>query len=148
MWRYRELMPLFDGEQPVTLGEGLTPLIHAERSAPASASTRLFVKDESLNPTNSFKARGLSAAITRAKCLGATTLAVPTAGNAGNAIAAYAAAAGLQCEGLHAEATSSAVHRRMPALRRGRHARRRPDHRRRPHRRRTARRSAGTTSRR
>ena len=75
MWRYRELMPLFDGEEPVTLGEGFTPLIHARAARRArSASTRLYIKDESLNPTNSFKARGLSAAVTRAQHLGATTL--------------------------------------------------------------------------
>ncbi len=95
MWRYRELLPLFDGEEPVTLGEGWTPLIHATRLGQDLGIERLFVKDESLNPTNSFKARGLSAAVTRAKCLGATTLSVPSAGNAANAMAAYAAAAGL-----------------------------------------------------
>lgn len=95
MWRYRELMPLFDGEDPVTLGEGWTPLIHAVRLGGDLGLERLFVKDESLNPTNSFKARGLSAAVTRAFHLGATTLSVPSAGNAANALAAYAAAAGL-----------------------------------------------------
>jgi threonine synthase len=95
MWRYRELLPLFDGEAPVTLGEGWTPLIHAARLGRDLGIERLFVKDESLNPTNSFKARGLSAAVTRAWHLGATTLAVPSAGNAANAMAAYAAAAGL-----------------------------------------------------
>jgi threonine synthase len=98
MWRYRELMPLFDGEQPVTLGEGWTPLIHAARLGTDLGLTRLFVKDESLNPTNSFKARGLSAAVTRAACLGARILSVPSAGNAANAVAAYAAAAGLQAK--------------------------------------------------
>jgi threonine synthase len=95
MWRYRELMPLFDGEQAVSLGEGWTPLIHAQRLGAALGLSRLFVKDESLNPTNSFKARGLSAAVTKAKSLGATTLSVPSAGNAANAMAAYAAAAGI-----------------------------------------------------
>ena len=60
MWRYRELMPLFDGEEPLTLGEGWTPLIHATRLGARLGLERLFVKDESLNPTNSFKARGLS----------------------------------------------------------------------------------------
>lgn len=95
MWRYRELMPLFDGESPITLGEGWTPLIHARRLGAALGLTRLFIKDESLNPTNSFKARGMSAAVTRAARLGARVLSVPTAGNAGNALAAYAAAAGL-----------------------------------------------------
>jgi threonine synthase len=86
MWRYRELMPLFDGEAPLTLGEGWTPLIHATRLGEALGIERLFVKDESLNPTNSFKARGLSAAVTRARYLGVRTLSVPSA-NAANAMA-------------------------------------------------------------
>jgi threonine synthase len=98
MWRYRELLPLFDGEAPVTLGEGFTPLFHARALGATLGLERLFIKDESLNPTNSFKARGQSAAITRAKYLGAKTIALPTAGNAGNAAAAYSAAAGLACE--------------------------------------------------
>ena len=98
MWRYRELMPLFDGEEPVTLGEGFTPLIHARALGARLGLERLYIKDESLNPTNSFKARGQSAAITRAARLGATTIALPSAGNAGNAAAAYSAAAGLACE--------------------------------------------------
>jgi threonine synthase len=98
MWRYRELMPLWDGESPITLGEGWTPLLHARRLGADLGLTRLFVKDESLNPTNSFKARGLSAAVTRAVALGATTLSVPSAGNAANAMAAYAAAAGVHAK--------------------------------------------------
>src|SRR5262245_7214502 len=98
MWRYRELMPLFDGEEPVTLGEGFTPLVHARSLGAALGLDRLYIKDESLNPTNSFKARGQSAAITRALYLGAKTIALPTAGNARNAAAAYSAAAGLACE--------------------------------------------------
>ena len=96
MWRYCELMPLFDGEQPVTLGEGFTPLIHAQALGAQLGLARLFVKDESLNPTNSFKARGQSTAITRARALGAAVISLPSAGNAGNAAAAYAARAGLQ----------------------------------------------------
>src|SRR5688500_9109041 len=96
MWRYRELLPLFDGEQPLTLGEGWTPLIHARRLGAELGLERLLVKDESLNPTNSFKARGLSAAVTRAAHLGARVLSVPSAGNAANAMAAYAAAAGIE----------------------------------------------------
>jgi threonine synthase len=95
MWRYREIMPLFDREAPVTLGEGWTPLIHARRLGERLGMRRLYVKDESLNPTNSFKARGLSAAVTRALYLGARTLSVPSAGNAANAVAAYGAAAGI-----------------------------------------------------
>jgi threonine synthase len=98
MWRYRELMPLLAGDVPVTLGEGFTPLPRADRLGQELGLEQLFIKDESLNPTNSFKARGLSAAITRAKFLGAETIALPTAGNAGNAAAAYAAAAGLACQ--------------------------------------------------
>jgi threonine synthase len=98
MWRYREMMPLFAGESPVTLGEGFTPLFHARSLGASIGLDRLYIKDESLNPTNSFKARGQSAAVTRAKYLGAKTIALPTAGNAGNAAAAYSAAAGLACE--------------------------------------------------
>jgi threonine synthase len=98
MWRYREMLPIYDGESPVTLGEGFTPLFHAQRLGASLGLDRLYIKDESLNPTNSFKARGQSAAITRAKYLGAQTIALPTAGNAGNAAAAYSAAAGLACE--------------------------------------------------
>jgi threonine synthase len=98
MWRYREMMPLLPGDQPVTLGEGMTPLFHATRLGATLGLDRLFIKDESLNPTNSFKARGQSAAITRARALGAETIALPTAGNAGNAAAAYSAAAGLKCQ--------------------------------------------------
>ncbi len=96
MWRYRELLPLFDGEEPLSLGEGWTPLLHARRLGRALGLERLFVKDESLNPTNSFKARGLSAAVTRAAGLGAAVLSIPSAGNAANAMAAYAALAGLE----------------------------------------------------
>jgi len=98
MWRYREMLPLLPGDEPVTLGEGFTPLFHARRLGETLGLDRLYIKDESLNPTNSFKARGQSAAITRAKALGATTIALPTAGNAGNAAAAYSAAAGLECQ--------------------------------------------------
>jgi threonine synthase len=102
MWRYREVMPLLDTpsglEEPVSLGEGWTPLFHARRLGESLGLERLLVKDESLNPTNSFKARGLSAAVTRAKYLGARTLSIPTAGNAGNAMAAYAAKAGLEAK--------------------------------------------------
>jgi threonine synthase len=98
MWRYRELMPIFGDEEPVTLGEGFTPLLHAPSLGRRLGLERLYVKDESLNPTNSFKARGQSTAITRARGLGMTTVSVPTAGNAGNAMAAYAARAGLEAK--------------------------------------------------
>jgi threonine synthase len=96
MWRYLEVMPLFDGEDPITLGEGWTPLVHARRLGESLGVPSLYIKDESLNPTNSFKARGLSAAVTRARLLGARTLSVPSAGNAANAMAAYAARCGLE----------------------------------------------------
>jgi len=102
MWRYSELMPLLntsgrggERESPVSLGEGWTPLIRTRRLGKALGLEQLYVKDESLNPTNSFKARGLSAAVTRAFYLGAKVLSIPTAGNAGNAMAAYAARASL-----------------------------------------------------
>lgn len=98
MWRYRELMPIFAEETPVSLGEGFTPLVRADRLGARLGMDRLFIKDESLNPTNSFKARGQSAAITRARGLGVSTVSVPSAGNAGNATAAYAARAGLRAE--------------------------------------------------
>jgi threonine synthase len=95
MWRYRELLPIFDDEQPVTLGEGFTPLIHARTLGGHLGLSGLYIKDESLNPTNSFKARGQSAAVTRARALGVKTVSLPSAGNAGNAAAAYSARAGL-----------------------------------------------------
>ena len=95
LWRYREVLPPADGGAPVSLGEGFTPLLHAPRLGAALGMERLYVKDESANPTNSFKARGLSVAVTRARDLGARTLVAPSAGNAANALAAYAAQAGL-----------------------------------------------------
>src|SRR5258706_4931856 len=91
LWRYREVLPPGD---PVTLGEGMTPLVHASRLGASMGLRRLYVKDEGLNPTGSFKARGMTAAVTRAKQLGAKTLAAPTAGNAGGAPAGFAAGAG------------------------------------------------------
>jgi threonine synthase len=96
MWRYREVLPLLDDETPVTLAEGFTPLLHAPRLGRVVGLERLYVKDESLNPTNSFKARGQSTAVTRARGLGVKALSVPSAGNAGTALAAYAASAGLE----------------------------------------------------
>ena len=95
MWRYAPMLPLLEGEQPVSLGEGLTPLIEAPALADAMGVRRLWIKDESQNPTGSFKARGMSAAVTRAKAQGVPGIVVPTAGNAGAALAAYGAAAGL-----------------------------------------------------
>jgi threonine synthase len=98
LWRYRELLPLRADETPVSLGEGFTPLLHATRLGASLGLDRLYVKDESLNPTNSFKARGQAAAITRAKALGASVISIPSAGNAGGAAAAYAARAGLEVQ--------------------------------------------------
>jgi len=92
LWRYAEVLP---NDPPVSLGEGMTALVHTERLGASMGLKRLYVKDEGLNPTGSFKARGMTAAVTRAKQLGAKALAAPTAGNAGGALAAYAAAAGL-----------------------------------------------------
>ncbi len=98
MWRYRELMPLLPGDEPVTLDEGFTPLIHAKRLGASLGLERLMIKDESLNPTNSFMARVRSAAISRAMALKAPTVFLPTAGTGVKAAAAYAAAAGMRCE--------------------------------------------------
>ena len=95
MWRYADALPLWPGEAPVTLGEGATPLLEQPALAGSIGVRRLWVKDEGVNPTGSFKARGMSAAVTRARALGVRGLAVPTAGNAGAALAAYGAAAGL-----------------------------------------------------
>lgn len=95
MWRYREWLPLEDNEEPVTLGEGMTPLLRASRLEKALGVRALWIKDESKNPTGSFKARGLSAAVTRARAAGATSFTVPTAGNAGVALAAYGQRAGI-----------------------------------------------------
>lgn len=94
MWRFRPFLPLLAGEAPVTLGEGDTPLLKVPRLAAAIGLEGLLVKDEGVNPTGSFKARGLSAAITRAVHAGARTFTLPTAGNAGVAAAAYSARAG------------------------------------------------------
>jgi threonine synthase len=96
LWRYREVLPLPDGAEPVSLGEGGTPLFRAERFGRAVELSELWIKDESQNPTQSFKARGMAVAVSMAKYLGATELAVPSAGNAGGALAAYAARAGLE----------------------------------------------------
>lgn len=93
MWRYSAIMPLAHREQPVSLGEGGTPLIDASSLADQIGVATVWIKDEGLNPTGSFKARGMSAAVTRAKGFGVAGLVVPTAGNAGAALAAYGAAA-------------------------------------------------------
>lgn len=96
LWRFRELLPLPQNVDPVSLGEGGTPLLRADRFGGRLGLTNLWIKDEAVNPTQSFKARGMSVAVSMAKHLGATKLAVPSAGNAGSALAAYAARGGLE----------------------------------------------------
>ena len=96
MWRWHELLPVRATENMVTLGEGDAPLLRLPRMGEKLGLTRLYVKDESLNPTGSFKARGLAAAVAKAKELGIRKVIIPTAGNAGGALAAYAARAGMQ----------------------------------------------------
>jgi threonine synthase len=95
LWRYREVLPVEHDENIVNLGEGFTPLVHASRLGAQLGLSQLFIKDEGQNPTQSFKARGMAAAVSMAKELGAKKLAVPSAGNAAGALAAYAARAGL-----------------------------------------------------
>ena len=105
MWRYGAWLPLGQGERPVTLGEGGTPLLRVERIAARYGFDHVWVKDESTNPTGSFKARGLAAAVTRATLAGARQFVVPTAGNAGVALAAYATRAGAEAR-VYAPATT------------------------------------------
>jgi threonine synthase len=95
MWRYREMLPVAEGEEPVTLGEGATPLLSLVRIAQNLGRDPIYIKDEAQNPTGSFKARGMSVAVTVAKRMGAASLVAPSAGNAGGALAAYGARAGL-----------------------------------------------------
>jgi len=96
MWRYKEVLPVKDEANILTLGEGFTPLHHARRLGKELDFANLYIKDEGLNPTGSFKARGLCAAISKAKELGVTSVSIPTAGNAGGAMSAYAALAGME----------------------------------------------------
>jgi threonine synthase len=96
MWRYKEVLPVFEEKNIVSLGEGMTPMLEPARLRSRYELPDLFIKDESKNPTGSFKARGLSAALSKAKELGMHTCIIPTAGNAGGALAAYCAAAGMK----------------------------------------------------
>ena len=96
MWRYRALLPLFDNENKVTLGEGFTPILPLRQLAGRYNLRELLLKDEGQNPTGSFKARGVSMAVSKARELGATGCIIPTAGNAGVAMAAYCACAGMR----------------------------------------------------
>jgi len=98
MWRWHELLPVQREDQIVTLGEGDTPVLHLRQLGSELDLPNLYLKDESLNPTGTFKARGLSAAVSRARELGVRCLTIPTAGNAGGALAAYAARAGLPAQ--------------------------------------------------
>jgi len=95
LWRYREVLPIEDERNELTLGEGMTPLLKAERLGAKLGLTNLWIKDEGVNPTGSFKARGMAVAVSMAQELGVKKLAVPSAGNAAGALAAYAAKAGL-----------------------------------------------------
>ena len=97
MWRYRELLPIASWGDRVTLGETMTPLLPAPRLGERLGLSNLLIKDESRLPTGSFKARGMAMAVSMARSLGVTVAATPTAGNAGGALAAYAAAAGMKC---------------------------------------------------
>jgi threonine synthase len=96
LWRYREVLPVQDDANIVTFGEGWTPLLPAQKLGERVGIAELYIKDEGQNPTQSFKARGMAAAVSMAKELGAKKLAVPSAGNAAGALAAYAARAGLE----------------------------------------------------
>jgi threonine synthase len=96
LWRYRELLPLQDDSNLISLGEGFTPLIEAKTLAREFGLERLWIKDEAQNPTGSFKDRGLSLAVSRARELGVQKVAIPSAGNAGGSLAAYAARAGIE----------------------------------------------------
>ncbi len=95
LWRYREVLPVEDEQHVISLGEGWTPLVHARHLGEQLGMPYLYIKDESFNPTASFKARGMAVAVSMAKELGAQKLAVPSAGNAASALAAYAAKARL-----------------------------------------------------
>jgi len=96
LWRYRELLPVLDEANIINLGEGGTPLLPLRRLGKQLGLTHLYLKEEGYNPTGSFKARGLAMAVSKAKELGLRKLAIPTAGNAGSAMAAYAAAGGIE----------------------------------------------------
>src|SRR2546430_6409299 len=96
LWRYREVLPVENDENIVSFGEGFTPLLPATRLASQLGINQLYIKDEGQNPTQSFKARGMTAAVSMAKELGVKKLAVPSAGNAAGALAAYAARAGME----------------------------------------------------
>lgn len=105
MWRYHELLPLFDPGNKVSLGEGMTPILKLDRLAKEFGFNTLLLKDEGLNPTGSFKSRGLSMAVSKAKELGVRECVIPTAGNAGGAMSAYCARAGIKSTVIMPEIT-------------------------------------------
>ena len=113
MWRYRELLPIFDTETPVTLGEGFTPLVHATRLGQSLGLSKLYVKDESLNPTNSFKARGQSAAVTRAKYPGGAHAVGAVGRQCGQCHGGLCGSRRHSRQGLHAARREDPVHPRM-----------------------------------
>lgn len=116
LWRYAEVLPVRDARYRLTLGEGYTPLVDAPRLAAELGVDRLWVKDEGQNPTGSFKARGLALAVARAWEQGIEAVAIPTAGNAGSATAAYAAAAGLAAHIVAPEDTPRVIVEEIRAL--------------------------------
>lgn len=116
LWRYSEVLPVRDSRFRITLGEGYTPLIRTPRLATALGVERLWIKDEGQNPTGSFKARGLVMAIARALELGVSEVALPSAGNAGSAAAAYAAAAGIPVHIVVPDDTPRPIVEEMRAL--------------------------------
>lgn len=115
MWRFREFLPIESNEEPVTLGEGGTPLLRCPRLGGRLGFSRLWVKDEAVNPTGSFKARGLGAAVTRAVASGATAFTLPTAGNAGVAAAAYGARSGARVRAYAPKTTPKPLLEQMTA---------------------------------
>ncbi len=116
LWRYAEVLPVRDPAARVALGEGWTPLLESTRTADRLGVRRVWVKDEGQNPTGSFKARGLGLAVSRALELGAEALALPSAGNAGSAAAAYGAAAGLPVHVVVPSDTPAPILEEMSAL--------------------------------
>jgi threonine synthase len=116
LWRYHELLPVRDPAHAVRLGEGWTPLLEAPRLAHRLGVARLWIKDEGQNPTASFKARGLCMAVSRARELGIGEVALPSAGNAGSATAAYAAAAGMRAHVVVPRDTPAPIVEEMRAL--------------------------------
>ncbi len=127
LWRYRELLPLQDDANLVSLGEGWTPLLRAKKLGAELGLHQLWIKDEGQNPTGSFKDRGLSLAISRIKELGVKKAAIPSAGNAGGSFAAYAARAGIEAHVFMPRDTPMANQIEVAAVRRQAHLGRRPD---------------------